>query len=374
MPRRTIAIGNQPSSFQFQDDFGPLNNGLAYAAGQWLASGRDRAQIEMQRDAQAQQAEEREQDVGFRTQDMELRRLALSQQDQQRKDALDERKIYHSDQATRYADERKQRKARDDAEAGATLRDDFGATGKYFLDWFRGGNPANVPKDGTSHSSGSSAGTALSREKFNWERATQVVGSPDYDVDIDVDGAPVKRQLTYSQRAERIKAINREFRKLNGDPPDPSKEPTTPDDPHGSGYGFTPSAPSAVTGSFSDMALGEPAPPSAPNVTATVTPSMGSGQEQAQRQFMGGAGGWGTLMPSSIPNSNGMPPPVVDSAPLSRAQEFTQATGIDPDSSTGLTAEDFVSPDPDLRANALMKLPARERMKAIQALRGMGFN
>lgn len=252
MPRRTIAIGNQPSSFQFQDDFGPLNNGLAYAAGQWLASGRDRAQIEMQRDAQAQQAEEREQDVGFRTQDMELRRLALSQQDQQRKDALDERKIYHSDQATRYADERKQRKARDDAEAGATLRDDFGATGKYFLDWFRGGNPANVPRGGA----GSSASADLSREKFNREKAIQEIGSPDYNLEVvedPVTGQPrqIHRPLTEQERASRIDRINARENELNGHPfvPVPGFHADT---------GIIAPAQTAPAGSLSETALGAP--------------------------------------------------------------------------------------------------------------------
>lgn len=263
MPRRTIVIGKQPSAFEFQDDFGPLNNGLAYAAGQWLASGRDRAQIEMQREAQAQQEQthdtERQQDLSFRNQDMELRKLALGQQDQQRKDALGEQKAYHDEQATRYADELKQKKAKDDSESWAKWRDDIGSTVKYGLDWFRGGNPANASKDGAH------AGTDLNQKKFNWERAVQMVGAPDYDLDTvtstDGMGNPVehqiKRPLTESQRAERVKSINRKFRELNGEPPDPNDAPAiTPDDPHGSGRGFVPSAPSSVTGSLSDMALG----------------------------------------------------------------------------------------------------------------------
>ncbi len=59
MPRRTIRLGRNPASFSFEDDEGPLVNGLAYAASQFLNAGRDRAELEMNRDEAAAEAAHR---------------------------------------------------------------------------------------------------------------------------------------------------------------------------------------------------------------------------------------------------------------------------------------------------------------------------
>lgn len=168
MPRRTIVIGRQPPAVEFQDDFGPLNNGLGYLAGQWLAAGRDRAQIEMQREAKSQEdtqrQQDRAQDVDFRRQDLGLRRLALEQGQENREEELGIRR-----------DELKRQQGRDAAEAGAKLRDDIGAVGKYALDWLRGGNPNGAGRSGSSQ-----GGWRIHRDPF---------GGPDTFYRTAPDGA-----------------------------------------------------------------------------------------------------------------------------------------------------------------------------------------
>lgn len=373
MPRRTIVIGRQPSAFQFQDDFGPLNNGLAYAAGQWLASGRDRAQIEMQRDAHDAEQQERQQtraqDVDFRNQDLELRRLALDQGQQNRQDELSIRR-----------EDLDRVKARDASEANAKLRDDMGAVGKYALDWIRGGNPTGAPKDGASD---------LGRDKFYWDRAVQEIGNPDHDLEVvetmDLMGNPVKREvkrpLSPEQRAARVRLINRRFDELRGvavptDAPAPAPV-ASPAEEHHAVIPYTPEMQAEYEDwrgnqpapSLSSMALGTPAPAAPP------TAATGAGQEQARQQFMAGAGGMGILAPSFM--QLGAPTPTAPQAPAPQADPravFVEQTGINPDPSTGITVDDFVGPDDQRRVAALRTLPPQERLKAIATLRAMGFN
>lgn len=56
MPRRTIRLGLQPSTFSFQDDHGPLVNGLASAAQSFMEGGQRRAELDMAREQQANEA------------------------------------------------------------------------------------------------------------------------------------------------------------------------------------------------------------------------------------------------------------------------------------------------------------------------------
>lgn len=297
MPRRTIVIGRQPAQFDFQDDWGPLNNGLAYAAGQFLAAGRDRAQIETQQQAIEQQARQdqleredrnaqRQQDVDFRNQDLELRRKALGFQEEDRKTMRENQ-----------AEQTRQQKIRDAADAAAKWRDDMGSVGKYALDWLRGGNPSGAPKAPTG-----TPASDLNREKFNWERAVQEIGNPEYDIEVvegtDAYGNPVKRKLerplSELERKSRVDRINARFNELNGATwqPLPGFQPDQPGQQPQQPQGMLPPRPPVETdATLADIALGgASAPASAPTKAA---PSTGAGAEQARNQFMAGAGGWG---------------------------------------------------------------------------------
>ncbi len=299
MPRRTIIIGRQPAQFDFQDDFGPLNNGLAYAAGQFLAAGRDRAQIETQQQAVEQQAlrdqleredrnAQRQQDVNLRTQDLELRRKALGFQE-------DDRKTMRENQA----EQTRQQKIRDAADAAAKWRDDIGSVGKYALDWMRGGNPAGVPKAATSSEDG------------RWQTSRDTTTGEVTFFRTTADGALEMIDPKTGQ------VVRRGVR--GGAPAPEGVQPAVVGQPQdaGSGQGqpqpeqpgmisnwwentksgaqglwdtitggsFT-GQPDAGTEQLSSVALNG-------NAATPPPPSVGSGQEQASRQFQAGAGGWG---------------------------------------------------------------------------------
>lgn len=53
MPRRIIRVNTGPVLYDFNDDAGPLANGIGHALGTWLRTGQDRAKIEMQREREA---------------------------------------------------------------------------------------------------------------------------------------------------------------------------------------------------------------------------------------------------------------------------------------------------------------------------------
>jgi hypothetical protein len=371
MPRRTIVLGRQPTSFDFQDDHGPLVNGLAYAAGQWLASGRDRAQIEMQGDAaaaeEARRSAEHADNLALRQEDLSLRRLALGQQDEDR-------------QAVR-----RQTQVRDAANAAEAWRDDMGGVVKFGFDNLIG---RFMPKSGSGTPSPS---TDLNREKFFWDRAVQEVGNPDHDLEVvestDLMGNPVKREvrrpLTAEQRAQRVRLINQRFDELRGVAAPPASAPVVPPPPaqlpHRQMVPYTPemqddyqswrgAQPNAAP-SITQSALGAPAP-----VQALPTPST---SEHARAQFMQGAGGFGMfpgtnfITPqASAPNAG--QPPAAQPAQDPRAV-FIQQSGVNPDPSTGITVDDFVGADDQRRVAALRTLPPNERLKAIATLRAMGF-
>ncbi len=211
MPRRTIVLGRQPTSIDFQDDHGPLVNGLAYAAGQWLASGRDRAQIEMQGEAAAAEDERRRMEhadnMALRQEDLSLRRLALGQQEEDRQAGRDHQ-----------AAMLRQTQVRDAANAAESWRDDMGAVAKFGFDNLIG---RFLPKAGSGTPSPSAD---LNRDKFNWDRAVQEIGDPDHDIEViettDMMGNPVKREvkrpLSPEERASRVDRINARFRELGG--------------------------------------------------------------------------------------------------------------------------------------------------------------
>lgn len=370
MPRRTIVIGRQPAQFDFQDDFGPLNNGLAYAAGQFLASGRDRAQIETQRQAQESEAVQGDQELDLRKQDLELRRLALEGQNEDRRIGREQQ-----------AEEIRNRKVANAADAAAKMRDDMGAVGRYALDWIRGGNPSGTPK-----ANASSPSTDLNREKFNYERAVQEIGNPEYDLEVvegvDLNGVPFKREvkkpLSDLERKSRVDRINARFNELNGATWTPI--PLPDDQPGQQPQGMGPVRPpvEVVTDSGADLTTTalRGALPTAP-ATAPAAPSVGSGQEQARNQFLAGAGGWGSLVPSWIGPNNGAPnagqtPAPAAQPPVDPRVALTNA-GINPSPETGITLDDLTSPDPVQRESALMRLPPLERLKAIDVLLASGI-
>ncbi len=278
MPRRTIPLGRRSTTFDFQDDAGPLANGLGYAAGQWLASGRDRAMIEMETEkaeaAKQERLANREQDVDFRQQDLELRRLALGQQSDARQDQL-----------AHQADVLRQTKVRDAANAAEAMRDDVGAVGKFAFEntigRFLNQKPATPPS------------VDLNRDKFNWERAVQEVGGDGEFRMVPLKGvddegrplAPQKIPLTPEEKASRMDRINARFNELNGATwkpialPDDSAPSAVPQ----AAPVAPPSAP-APTGaapSLSTSALGGNAPGPQQLTPAGAAPTS----EQAQQQI-----------------------------------------------------------------------------------------
>ncbi len=89
--RRTIRLSSGPTVFDFNDDAGPLANGIGYALGTWLDTGRQRAQIEMEQKDKAD---------------------ALARDDQKRQDGLDERQWQHGMDTQRLTLDRQSQDAR----------------------------------------------------------------------------------------------------------------------------------------------------------------------------------------------------------------------------------------------------------------------
>lgn len=250
-------------------------------------------------------------------------------------------------------------------------------------------------------------GALLAREKFAREQAIQELGDPDHDLveQAIVDATGTKRMASYRRpldaagRAARVQAINRRVDVLMGRaqeaaPEAPHADPVPPSvpaprQPAGTGYTdpqvgvlWNKGIPSDRDWNASNR---EPAPVSAqgpalwtapgavagrPNQqTATVAPTAsarqptpanvqttgGSGQEQASKQFMAGAGGWGMLAP---PNMAGGAQPAATNA----------LTSLHPDAQAILTGSDQQARDTAIMA---IRDPA-QRLAIIQALRASG--
>ncbi len=139
MPRRVIRLGLQPSTFSFEDDHGPLVNGLASAAQSFMEGGQRRAELEMARD------EKRKQD--------EASTAALARQanrDLIGDDFKRQELALHTTEATDHRNEH--------------LRDDMGGLLKGVASFFKGSPSDQVAQDRLK----------LDREKFDFEKGKPV--------------------------------------------------------------------------------------------------------------------------------------------------------------------------------------------------------
>jgi hypothetical protein len=212
-----------------------------------------------------------------------------------------------------------------------------------------------------------------------WKQAIDELGDPDGDNEviqvIDANGNKrpqvIKRPLSPEERQGRVNRLNSRALELTGHPfrpialppetePLPDAAPVdAPAVPQGqplwqptAEQPATPAEPQPVAPKLWDIA------PKPAATAATPTPSVGSGQEQARRQFMAGAGGFGLFPGANLTGAM----PSASSAPAQpqQAQQPPQPTGPDPDPQYVQGLAQMVSTDPQRLKGLLLDLKSRD--------------